>query len=108
MSFFGGPTSFDGLGVVFDTQPYSPISLRSDRKHWPPSESGHGADEWSVVSGVMDDGQGHTRWVEDKTRSQFSQEDEAAYLVSFISHLTSFFFDPYSKKLSEFEFEVAD
>lgn len=82
VSFFGGPTSFDGLGVVFDSQPFSPVTLRSDRKHWDPEESGHGADEWSIVSGVMDDGKGHTRWIEDKRKSEFDEDDEAAYLVS--------------------------
>ncbi|KAG0146019.1 hypothetical protein CROQUDRAFT_723112 [Cronartium quercuum f. sp. fusiforme G11] len=80
VSFFGGPTSFDGLGVVFDTQPFSPVTLRSDRKHWASNESGYGADEWGIVSGVMDDGQGHTRWVEDKRRSEFDEDGEAEYL----------------------------
>ncbi|KAH9825140.1 concanavalin A-like lectin/glucanase domain-containing protein [Melampsora americana] len=80
VSFFGGPTNFDGLGVIFDNQPFSPVTLRSDRIHWSANESGHGADEWAIVSGVMDDGQGHTKWIEDKPRSEFHAEDEAAYL----------------------------
>ncbi|KAI9616787.1 hypothetical protein KEM48_005030 [Puccinia striiformis f. sp. tritici PST-130] len=56
VSFFGGPTSFNGLAVVVDNQPSTPLTRRSDRKHWGPEEGGIGAEEWAVVSGVVDDG----------------------------------------------------
>ncbi|WAR54338.1 hypothetical protein PtB15_3B852 [Puccinia triticina] len=80
VSFFGGPTNFNGLAVVIDNQPSSPLTRRSDRKHWGPEESGIGAEEWSVVSGVMDDGRGHTKWLEDRKRSDLDEDEEAAYL----------------------------
>lgn len=81
VSFFGGPTSFNGLAVVIDNQPSTPLTRRSDRKHWGPDEGGIGAEEWSVVSGVMDDGKGHHDWIEDRQRSELDDEEEAAYLV---------------------------
>jgi len=80
VSFFGGPTSFNGLAVVIDNQPSTPLTRRSDRKHWGPDEGGIGAEEWSVVSGVMDDGKGHHKWIEDRQRSELDDEEEAAYL----------------------------
>ncbi|PLW09418.1 hypothetical protein PCANC_17617 [Puccinia coronata f. sp. avenae] len=80
VSFFGGPTSFNGLAVVIDNQPSTPLTRRSDRKHWGPEEGGIGAEEWSVVSGVMDDGKGHNKWIEDRQRSELDEDEEAAYL----------------------------
>jgi hypothetical protein len=81
VSFFGGPTSFNGLSVVIDNQPSTPLTRRSDRQHWGPEESGIGAEEWSVVSGVIDDGRGHIKWLEDRKRSDLEEDEEAAYLV---------------------------
>ncbi|KAA1081733.1 hypothetical protein PGT21_000097 [Puccinia graminis f. sp. tritici] len=80
VSFFGGPTSFNGLSVVIDNQPSTPLTRRSDRQHWGPEESGIGAEEWSVVSGVIDDGRGHIKWLEDRKRSDLEEDEEAAYL----------------------------
>ncbi|KAH9459710.1 hypothetical protein Pst134EA_006776 [Puccinia striiformis f. sp. tritici] len=80
VSFFGGPTSFNGLAVVVDNQPSTPLTRRSDRKHWGPEEGGIGAEEWAVVSGVVDDGKGHVKWLEDRKRSDLDEDEEAAYL----------------------------
>lgn len=80
VSFFGGPTSFDGLAVVIDNQPSTPLTRRSDRRHWGPDDGGIGAEEWSVVSGIIDDGKGHHKWIEDRLRSDLDEDEEAEYL----------------------------
>ncbi|MBW0512185.1 hypothetical protein O181_051900 [Austropuccinia psidii MF-1] len=80
VSFFGGPTSFDGLAVVIDNQPSTPLTRRSDRKHWGIEDGGIGAEEWSVISGVFDDGKGNQKWLEDRLRKELTEDEEAAYL----------------------------
>ncbi|KAI8445179.1 concanavalin A-like lectin/glucanase domain-containing protein [Phakopsora pachyrhizi] len=80
VSFFGGPISFDGVAVVIDNQPSTPLTRRSDRKHWGHEDGGTGAEEWAVVSGVMDDGKGKSKWLEDRSFSEMDEDEEAAYL----------------------------
>ncbi|KAM0752451.1 concanavalin A-like lectin/glucanase [Meredithblackwellia eburnea MCA 4105] len=80
VSLFGYRTQFDGLGIVFDTSPNSPLYLRSDSRNWEikdTSSVGMGVGTSGVVSGILDDGTGS--WIEPKGRVM-KEDDEAAYL----------------------------
>lgn len=56
-ALFGHSThfGFDGLAVVFDSSPSSPLFTRSDRRSMI-SDEAHGAEHNGVVSGLLDDG----------------------------------------------------
>ncbi|GAA5919760.1 hypothetical protein JCM6882_003758 [Rhodosporidiobolus microsporus] len=79
VSLFGSRTSFDGLGIVFDSSPTSPLLRRSDPRnfadHHAAAQGVVGAT--GVVSGIMDDGMG--KWL-DKEGRITKGEEEAAYL----------------------------
>ncbi|KAI5481928.1 Legume-like lectin [Pseudohyphozyma bogoriensis] len=75
VSLFGFNNGFDGLGIIFDTSPTSPLHARSDKRNW--EEGVLGVAAAGVVSGIMDDGKGD--WMEPKKRV-FKDDDEAAYL----------------------------
>lgn len=76
MSLFGGPTQFDGLGVIFDAAPTQPLLPRSDRRNWASTDMHHGLGATGgVVSGIMDDGTGH--WLD---TVPLKDTDEASYL----------------------------
>ncbi|ORY81781.1 concanavalin A-like lectin/glucanase domain-containing protein [Leucosporidium creatinivorum] len=93
VSLFGYRTSFDGLGVIFDTSPTQPLYARSDRKTWDPSEqtdAHHGLGAGGgVVSGVLDDGSGG-KWLEPSGR-ELKIDDEASYLNSAIGECEAAF-----------------
>ena len=78
VSLFGYKTSFDGLGIVFDTSPTSPVYSRSDAHGFGLGAQGSGVGSSGVVSGIMDDGTGG-EWLEPKGR-QMKGDDEATYL----------------------------
>lgn len=78
MSFFGGRTSFDGLGIVFDSAPTAPVWRRSDARNLA-GDAEHetwGVGATGVVSGVIDDGT--QKWLDADRRGE--GDDEAAYL----------------------------
>ncbi|KAL8280013.1 hypothetical protein RQP46_007594 [Phenoliferia psychrophenolica] len=77
VSLFGYKTSFDGLGVIFDTSPTAPVFSRSDAHNFGLGGEGAGVGSSGVVSGIMDDGTGE--WLEPKGR-KMKDDDEAAYL----------------------------
>lgn len=56
-ALFGHSThlGFDGLAVIFDSSPSSPLFTRSDRRSMI-SDEAHGAEHNGVVSGLLDDG----------------------------------------------------
>lgn len=65
VSFFGYKAPFEGLGVIFDTAPSSPLYRRSEKKGYATDEYGQsiaGADSAGVISGMLDDGTGD--WLE--------------------------------------------
>ncbi|GAA5820470.1 hypothetical protein JCM11251_005638 [Rhodosporidiobolus azoricus] len=79
VSLFGSRTSFDGLGIVFDSSPTSPLLRRSDPRNFADhhqAAQGH-VGATGVVSAVMDDGLGG--WL-DKEGRITKGEEEAAYL----------------------------
>jgi len=77
VSLFGNkPFGFDGLGVIFDTSPGSPVFARSDKRNWA-TDQARGVGTTGVVSGIMDDGSGN--WLEPSGRVMRG-EDEASYL----------------------------
>ncbi|KAK4702502.1 hypothetical protein P7C70_g3723, partial [Phenoliferia sp. Uapishka_3] len=76
VSFFGYQTQFDGLGIVFDTSPTSPVFARSDSHNWVGTTTGVVGSS-GVVSGILDDGSG--MWLEPKGRVM-KDDEEAAYL----------------------------
>lgn len=89
VSLFGNRAAgFDGLGVVFDTSPGSPVFPRSDTRNWATAEQSHGVGATGVVSGIMDDGSGS--WVEPKGRVMRG-EDEADYLTKAVGECEAAF-----------------
>ncbi|GAA6006880.1 hypothetical protein JCM10207_009125 [Rhodosporidiobolus poonsookiae] len=95
VSLFGSRTSFDGLGVVFDSEPNSPLLRRSDPRntdeHAQHQTGGVGAT--GVVSGIMDDatgGMGGGKWLDKEGRVMKSGE-EAAYLEKAIGECEAAF-----------------
>lgn len=77
VSFFGNRAAkLDGLGVLFDSAPKSPVYPRSDQRNWDHSQDS-GADHLGVISGVLDDGSGS--WFEPEGRAR-SDDSEADYL----------------------------
>ncbi|KAK4053879.1 hypothetical protein OIO90_003716 [Microbotryomycetes sp. JL221] len=90
VSLFGSKTSFDGLGIIFDTMPTQPLYRRSDHRNWdPPTDSHHGLSaNGGVVSGLLDDGSGG--WLEPDNR-KMSPSDEAAYLEKAIGECEAAF-----------------
>lgn len=81
VSLFGSRASFDGLGIVFDTSPTSPVWRRSDYLNHADTAAAvaaHGRVGTSgVVSGIMDDGT--QSWLDPEGRVP-TGDDEAAYL----------------------------
>ncbi|GAA5991265.1 hypothetical protein JCM11641_000405 [Rhodosporidiobolus odoratus] len=79
VSLFGSRASFDGLGIVFDSSPSSPLLARSSSRNLPdhhhPAVGAVAAT--GVVSGIMDDGSGG--WLDKETRV-IKGEEEAGYL----------------------------
>ncbi|GAA5881211.1 hypothetical protein JCM3774_000654 [Rhodotorula dairenensis] len=77
VSLFGSRTSFDGLGIVFDTSPTSPVWRRSDYLNHADAAAAGRVGTSGVVSGIMDDGT--QSWLDPEGRVP-AGEDEAAYL----------------------------
>lgn len=76
VSFFGQRTSFDGLGVIFDSSPSAPLLPRSTVDGW-----AFGADTTGVISAVMDDGKTGNGWFDTfKTGQKRESTQEAKYL----------------------------
>ncbi|SGY22836.1 BQ5605_C019g08864 [Microbotryum silenes-dioicae] len=76
-SLFGSRTTFEGLGVIFDTSPAAPLYRRTQIKNLASSMS-YGVGTSGVVSGIMDDG--HGRWLDPDSRD-IKQDEEAGYLA---------------------------
>lgn len=66
-SLFGHATSFEGLAVIFDSSPSSPLFPRSDTRNLISNEL-HGAEQSGVVSAILDDNS-HT-WLDQDTIQQ--------------------------------------
>ncbi|KPV74695.1 uncharacterized protein RHOBADRAFT_53651 [Rhodotorula graminis WP1] len=80
VSLFGGRTSFDGLGVIFDSAPTAPVWRRSDPRNLI-GDAEHetwGVGATGVVSGVIDDAT--QKWLDSERGSGPEGEEEAAYL----------------------------
>ncbi|SCV71830.1 BQ2448_4524 [Microbotryum intermedium] len=75
-SLFGSRTSFEGLGIIFDTSPAAPLYRRTQIKNLASSMS-YGVGMTGVVSGIMDDG--HGGWLDADSRD-IKQDEEAGYL----------------------------
>ncbi|GAA5876000.1 hypothetical protein JCM8547_000674 [Rhodosporidiobolus lusitaniae] len=80
VSLFGSRVSFDGLGILFDSSPSSPLFRRSDPRNLADHHEAHegriGAT--GVVSGILDDGKGG--WLDREGRVMKGSEEEAGYL----------------------------
>ncbi|GAA6026718.1 hypothetical protein JCM8202_002034, partial [Rhodotorula sphaerocarpa] len=77
VSFFGARTSFDGLGIIFDTAPTSPVWRRSDQLNHPDLVALGSVGASGVVSGILDDAS--QSWLDPEGQVP-KGEDEAAYL----------------------------
>lgn len=77
VSLFGYKTTFDGLGIIFDTSPTTPLYPRADSRNWGDDLPGVGTS--GVVSGLLDDGTGEGKWLEANKRV-LKDGEEAAYL----------------------------
>lgn len=78
ISLFGNKITFDGLAVIFDTSPSTPLLPRSTQDN--DEEVYTGA---AVVSGIMDDGTG--KWLDTigkDGRVVHEEKEEASYLAT--------------------------
>ncbi|CEQ39471.1 SPOSA6832_01012, partial [Sporobolomyces salmonicolor] len=87
VSLFGSRTSFDGLGVIFDTSPNAPLWKRSDKRNTA-GDQPWGVGTSGVVSGIMDDGNG--AWL-DRDDRVMKSEEEASYLEKAIGECEAAF-----------------
>ncbi|GAA5865817.1 hypothetical protein JCM1840_006260 [Sporobolomyces johnsonii] len=87
VSLFGSRTSFDGLGVIFDTSPNAPVWKRSDKRNTA-GDQPWGVGTSGVVSGIMDDGNGG--WL-DRDDRVMKSEEEASYLEKAIGECEAAF-----------------
>ncbi|KWU41942.1 concanavalin A-like lectin/glucanase [Rhodotorula sp. JG-1b] len=88
VSLFGSRTSFDGLGIVFDTSPTAPVWRRSDQLVHADVASVGRVGLTGVVSGIMDDGS--QAWLDPEGQVP-KGEDEAAYLAKAIGECEAAF-----------------
>jgi hypothetical protein len=88
VSLFGSRTSFDGLGIVFDTSPTAPVWRRSDQLVHSDVASVGRVGLTGVVSGIMDDGS--QAWLDPEGQVP-KGDDEAAYLAKAIGECEAAF-----------------